>query len=244
MLMDMNADEDADLVALICWLARARDTSLTTIQLVKYLYLADLYSARRKQGETLTGWPWAFVHFGPYCVEAMQAIDSAIQRGLIERTQYDSKYQDKDYYLHRSLVGESPAIADRVPFQVVSGLKAALQKWADDTAGLLDFVYFETEPMVGVEPREILDFRRARVPDAIPAPAKSLRLPEKKLRTGRELLASLTARTVSTTALSRLDTGPHDEAFLEAIGTDEDGEIESFSGVLSIHSLKDGEGDA
>ena len=35
--------------------------SLSPIRVVKFLYLADLYHARENKGETLTGWPWAFV---------------------------------------------------------------------------------------------------------------------------------------------------------------------------------------
>src|SRR3989304_1658958 len=73
----MIASMRDDLIHLIVWYASSRGEKLTTLRLVKFLYLADLYHARVSRGTTLTGWPWAFVHFGPYCQEAMSAIDRA-----------------------------------------------------------------------------------------------------------------------------------------------------------------------
>lgn len=37
-----------------------------------------------------------------------------------------------------------------------------MKKWAGDTFGLLDHVYFETEPMKSVDPGDSLDFSRSR----------------------------------------------------------------------------------
>jgi hypothetical protein len=34
----------------------------------------------------------------------------------------------------------------------VGQIQAAIKKWADDTFALLDYVYFETEPMAGLSP--------------------------------------------------------------------------------------------
>ncbi len=56
-----------ELVQLICGWASERDEVLTPIRIVKFLYLADLYYARKNDGMTLTGWRWRFIDFGPYC---------------------------------------------------------------------------------------------------------------------------------------------------------------------------------
>ena len=60
----------------------------TTIQLVKYVYLADLYYAWYHDGDTITHFPWAFVYDGPYCSEVMQSIDEAASAGIIARMTY------------------------------------------------------------------------------------------------------------------------------------------------------------
>jgi hypothetical protein len=240
--MTLTSDEDADLVALICWLARERGTALTTVQLVKYLYLADLYHARRHAGQTLTGWPWAFVHFGPYCTEAMGAIDLAADRGLIARSAYESRYEDKEFFLHRPLVREEPPIAETIPFLVRSGLKIALTKWVDDTAGLLDYVYFDTEPMKDIQPGASLDFSHATVPVAIVAALPPKKLSVRKEREVEGILSRLSARTFGQAPTTPLDTGPHDGAYQDAMLSDEEGGVEAgFRSTVSIADLDAGE---
>src|SRR3989338_5599865 len=100
--MNINSE---DLVRLIVWYASSRGDKLTNLRLVKFLYLADLYHARvswfdsahhdpehveGSKGTTLTGWPWAFVHFGPYCQEAMSAIDRAGKNDSFQVNPFDT----------------------------------------------------------------------------------------------------------------------------------------------------------
>jgi hypothetical protein len=66
--------------------------SLSPIRVVKFLYLTDLYHARENNGETLTGWPWKFVYFGPYCSESITALNGAVNDGLIDAKSFESKY--------------------------------------------------------------------------------------------------------------------------------------------------------
>jgi hypothetical protein len=53
--------EPGKLIQFIVCQATEFGTSLSPIRVVKFLYLADLYHARENKGETLPGWPWAFV---------------------------------------------------------------------------------------------------------------------------------------------------------------------------------------
>ena len=76
-------------------------TSLTPIRVVKFLYLADLYHARENNGETLSGWPWKFVYFGPYCSESITSLNEAVKDGLIDVKSFESKYDEKDRFLGR-----------------------------------------------------------------------------------------------------------------------------------------------
>ncbi|MDQ1336706.1 MAG: hypothetical protein QG552_3656 [Thermodesulfobacteriota bacterium] len=72
-----------NLIQYITWFATERGEVFSPIRLVKFLYLADLYHARRNDGATFTGWPWRFVHYGPFCRESLDAIRSAVDEGLI-----------------------------------------------------------------------------------------------------------------------------------------------------------------
>jgi len=142
--------------------------SLSPIRVVKFLYLADLYHARESKGETLTGWPWAFVYFGPYCTESFLALERAKDEGLIEAKPFESKYDDKDRYLYSCPLEKGSDVEGQLNIYVWSPLREAIKKWADDTSGLLDHVYFETEPMEEAKRGDLLDFSKARPPIKLP----------------------------------------------------------------------------
>ena len=73
----------AKLIQFIVCQATEFGASLSPIRVVKFLYLTDLYHARENKGETLTGWPWRVVYFGPYCGESITALTEAVNDGLI-----------------------------------------------------------------------------------------------------------------------------------------------------------------
>lgn len=184
-----------NIIKYIVWYATERDIRLTTVRLVKFVYLADLYYARKTGGATLTGFPWAFVYYGPYCSEVMVAIDNAVSVGTISRQTYESRYADnKEYHLFTSRDQEADKLEDQFPLQVVSPLKSAIRKYGDDTASLLDYVYFETEPMMGqVVKGDVLDFSRARNVQ-IDKPAQLKRLSRAKIARAREHLENLSRK--------------------------------------------------
>jgi hypothetical protein len=182
--MNVNISE---LVHYITWLATDRDEVLSPIRLVKFLYLTDLYYARRNGGRTLTRWPWRFVHYGPFCGEALSAIDDALDSGMIAAISYESKFDDEPHFLYKSQIEQEPTIASMLPYYVIGPLQAAIRKWAGDTFALLDHVYFETEPMKNVRPGDSLDFASAREPGPREE-VRMKRLSKQKLTEGRELL--------------------------------------------------------
>jgi hypothetical protein len=188
-----NHIDPARLVQYVTRLATERGTVLTPLRLVKLLYLADLYYARENSGETLTGWPWAFVHYGPYCREAMQAVDASVGRELITALPYESKYDREENYVYRCDSEEADAVEDRLPIYVTSPLKGAVRKWADDSPQLLDYVYFGTEPMINAKPGERLDFSLAqRV--SIEKPLPMIMLTKDKLQAARARVQNLAGR--------------------------------------------------
>lgn len=153
-----------NLIKYITCYASDQDIKLTTIQLVKYVYLADLYYARYHDGDTITQFPWAFVYYGPYCSEVMHSIDEAASAGMIARMTYESKFNDKDYNLFNCQDEQYDDLRKLFPLEVTSELKEKIKKYAHDTAQLLDYVYFETEPMKNVNKGDRLDFSKAQKP--------------------------------------------------------------------------------
>ena len=54
------------------------------IHLVKYVYLADLAFAEKRGGETITGIPWRFHHFGPWSPEVYNRDNRDIEIDALE----------------------------------------------------------------------------------------------------------------------------------------------------------------
>jgi hypothetical protein len=152
-----------DLIRYTVWYATQREIKLTTVRLVKFVYLADLFYARAHGGATLTGFPWAFVYYGPYCSEVMREIDTLSQvHGGICKQSFESRYGDKDFQLFTCNDPDAERLEDRIPNEVLYPLRESIRKFGEDTQALLDYVYFDTEPMEDVRKGEVLNFRKAR----------------------------------------------------------------------------------
>ncbi len=131
------------------------------MRLVKFVYLADVYFARNHAGETLTHLPWIFLYYGPYCSEVMGELDEAVSLGLINQKSLESRYgKGKDFQIYTCTDESVDDIEEEIPLEVLGPLKAAIKRYGDDTALLLDHVYFETEPMIEVDKGDILDFTK------------------------------------------------------------------------------------
>jgi hypothetical protein len=204
-----------ELIQYIAWLATEREEALSPIRLVKFLYLVDLYHARKSQGQTLTGWPWKFVHYGPFCSESLKTIKEAVDKGYIEAYSYESKFDEEEHFLYRYRSSQEPAITDQLPYYIVGQLQAAVRKWADDTFALLDYVYFETEPMAGIKPGDTLDFSKSKEKLLIQEiPMK--KLSKKRLAEGKDLIARM--RDNSNKGLQVCETqAVYDEAYFKAL---------------------------
>lgn len=170
--------------------ASSRGEVLSPIRVVKFLYLADVYHARYQNGQTLTGWPWRFVHYGPYCGEAMEAIDRARSQGLVAAIPYQSKYDGEEHLLYKGVGADLAPLRNALPLSVVGALAAAIARWGSDTQGLLDHVYFETEPMGAAKRGGLLDFSRCTPPER-PSQVVMKKLSRDQLARAREAIARL-----------------------------------------------------
>jgi hypothetical protein len=180
-----------DIVQYIVWYATQREIRLTTNRLVKYLYLADLYQARITKGETITGFPWRFVHYGPFCREALNTIEKAVATELICKETHGSSFGDeKEYHLYWCREDKAERIADFFHVGVIGQLQRALNQFGEDTPQLLDYVYFETEPMQSAVKEDLLDFSKAEMP-TFSSVVKLKKLSPEAIRNAREKIKKI-----------------------------------------------------
>jgi hypothetical protein len=119
------------------------------IHLIKYIYLADLIFAEKHGGETFTGAPWRFHHFGPWAPEVYNRIDPVITEVGARVRQIPSSKAEGDI-IRYSLVDESLVnqLEPELPFMLSVTLKGLIHRFGDDTTSLLHHVY-RTPPKPG-----------------------------------------------------------------------------------------------
>ena len=199
---------------------------LGPIHLIKYLYLADLAYAERKDGETFTGLTWTFHHFGPWSVEAYKRIEPVITEiGAKEKTISHPRYEED---IIRWSVQDDQLYADlesQLPLVIVASIKQAVHQFGSDTESLLQYVY-TTWPMLTAAPEETLDFRPPdhiktkyeQAPSPLPSKASSDDKAKRKeaLRSIRERLK---AKVKSKEGRRILRSTPprYDEVFFEGV---------------------------
>ena len=180
------------LIQYLVWFATSQDINLTTNRLVKFLYLVDVFHARRFKGKTLTELPWAFVNYGPYCREAMEAIDQTVATGLISKITRESQFgDDKEFHIFSCKNDDSEKIANELNVIVVTTIETAIKHFGTDTPALLDFVYFDTEPMQKAANKfDRLDFSTCK-PVHRPDRIRHKKISTKHIKAGRALLAEI-----------------------------------------------------
>jgi hypothetical protein len=227
-----------NLIQYITWYATEQGEVLSPIRLVKFLYLADLFYARKFHGETLTKWPWRFIHYGPFCGEALEAIDNATNNGLIEAIPYVSKFDDEDHFLYKCRLEKDHPLHEILPISITAPLENAIKRWGGDTYQLLDYVYFETEPMEEVQFRDLLDFNKARKPQIIES-VEMKSLSKEKIKEGKEAIQKLKNSFSKSLAKSNVIVPIYDEIYHSAVEIMDEDELAEFSGYAEI-SLEQG----
>lgn len=69
---------------------------LGPIHLIKYTYLADLYFARKNNGEIYTGIKWLFYKFGPWSQEVNSRIEPALLSINADQKIFESRYEERN----------------------------------------------------------------------------------------------------------------------------------------------------
>lgn len=158
-------------------------------QLVKYLYLIELEYFRQTKSR-LTDLEWKFYHYGPYAV-ALEPILTAS-----EFLQQDISFGKGKTYKRFAVAEPLPAYKDIIDTKVSLIIKRVVGQWGNkQLQELLDYVYFETEPMQAVEHRgEILDIStvlKEQQPETIPLKASQeteKKIAELRKRFGKRLI--------------------------------------------------------
>ncbi|MBV9762096.1 MAG: DUF4065 domain-containing protein [Acidobacteriaceae bacterium] len=151
------------MTAIVTWVTD-HDSWVTKTKLLKLLYLFDVEYYRRN-GRTFTEFKWKFFHLGPWASEYDPALTGLLAHEILsEQRSNDSEY---DTAFYRPL----ERLETRCAFQNVrdeSILLEVLNRWGRRTTGeILNYVYFQTEPMeMGIrnEPLEFSTIRRERPP--------------------------------------------------------------------------------
>lgn len=178
----------AKLISYIISEVKRRGGYVTKTKLLKLLYLFDV-AYFRKHRQTFTGFDWKFLLFGPWTNEYDPLLQDLEKGEVISIARRD---QTEFYSTQRRV--ESEEFIERVADELL--LRRVLDDWAEEqTNRILDFVYFNTEPMIHGARFEKLDF--STIPEERPpeykrtASGKS----KKELRALREkLLANSTTR--------------------------------------------------
>lgn len=126
---------------------------MTRMKLVKLLYLIDVEMVASRR-EPATDLRWVFFHYGPWAFELVDELEAMENREILTRP-----YKQAVLYV----AAPGAPDADRWPQPLSSRVHRIVDRWArEDLNSLLDFVYFETEPMRQANRGEDLDLRLER----------------------------------------------------------------------------------
>ena len=129
------------------------------ITLLKYLYLLDVYMAQ-ETGSKFTDINWIFWTFGPYANDGIAIIDKIVENKLVVVETIETRFDNN--LIQYKPIADSPTrkeIWRLFPPQVLNKIfNIDLKRFWDDTYKLLDYVYFDTQPMMNVKPGDKLNF--------------------------------------------------------------------------------------
>lgn len=133
--------------------ARSKNLPVGKTQLVKYLYLTEV-EYYRETGSRLTDLEWKFYYYGPYAFELESIFDSP------EFSKKEIPLENGKTFKRFAVAEPSHAYHENIDAKISFVIKRVVGEWGNKSLQeLLDYVYFETEPMEAVKKRgEILDF--------------------------------------------------------------------------------------
>lgn len=151
--------EAKDLVLAILARIKERDGIANKTKLLKLLYLADIEHFR-KAGETLTGFNWLFHLFGPWSAEYDQLIEDLARTDSVQIEEWNAASVSGARIRPLETRDLNDLIRDTDEYYRI---QRQIDFWADRALSeMLDYVYFETEPMSDAVSGDALRFEKIR----------------------------------------------------------------------------------
>ena len=112
-------------------------------------------------------------------------------------------------------------------------MENAIKQWGGDTYQLLDYVYFETEPMEEVRFRDLLDFNKAKK-TAIIKPIEMKPLAKKEVNRAKEAIRKLKESFLISSEKSNVVSPIYDEIYYNALEIMDEEKFTEISGCAEI----------
>lgn len=189
-----------------------REGTANKTKLLKLMYLADIENYR-VTGETLTGFDWLFFLYGPWSSEYDTLLEQLDSEGSIHLEKWSAGTVEGERVTARTRIP-----LDRLGLSTNAFFRAQRQidTWADSgIPKLLDYVYFQTEPMQNAEKMKPLDFTKvSKEPPTLYKRLSSGTTPGEIQRLRRKF--SEVKSQAKDKSLS-FQSAPYDDAFVDAL---------------------------
>lgn len=190
-----------------------RDSFVTKTKLLKLLYLFDVeyYRIHKK---TFTGFDWQFYLLGPWTAQYDKELEILIGNSQLKT----SAGQNNTTYFKTFEKIEFADLFDT--FKDELPLKRIIDTWGERTTNeILDYVYFETEPMIFGTRNELLDFSTISETPPIKYKRSSSGKTQKQLQEARKKLDAISEKYQAKSANKKAFSKPnyYDEDFYEAM---------------------------
>ena len=149
--------EAKELAVAILTRIEEREGSANKTKLLKLMYLADIENYRAT-GETVTGFDWLFYLYGPWSAEYDTLLEQLDSDGSIKLEKWSEGTIEGERVSARAHISlETVGLSTDAFFRT----RRQIDIWADSgIPKLLDYVYFQTEPMQDAEKLKPLDFTK------------------------------------------------------------------------------------
>lgn len=209
-----------------------KNYSIGKTHLIKLFYLTEV-EYFRETGERLTDLGWMFYHYGPYALELENVFQEKEFEKITKQTQTDREFiQFKVSRLWRD-GSYQPFVDTKLSLLI----KRIVGMWGSvELTDLLDYVYFETEPMQAVEKRgELLDFSTVKKENVeVVVPLKASKEAEQRVAELRKRIAP----TLKKLAERRSVPEPETESYREAMRAWDEEETIDASRFAGLQRLK------
>lgn len=193
---------------------REREGTANKTKLLKLLYLADI-EYYRATGRTMTGFNWIFYLYGPWAPEYDALLKQLQDENAIRLQAWASAGVEGE----RIILNEEAQLEKLIPTaNAFLRTRRLIDVWADKgVSSLLDYVYFETEPMRDARKMESLDFSKVSAEPPPPYRRAKSGTDVKELRRLKEKFQEITKKTLSEPSGVRHDQAPYDATYVKAL---------------------------